>query len=195
MFLGSRGYFYGVEYICLFNNSFLTVISRNQDKCFRQLKGGRLGTLSRCCNTSTHSWTSVPSLPLAVSHEHQLGVMQDRNKGRCTLLRGAFFPPPLSTSARVAGVRSKYSGRNSSSVFRELRDKKWKKQGGEVFWVITPSFCIAAREGGGGGAFFPSHSLSLFFIYIFFCSGRFHSLLSMESILCTFCRQGSSGRK
>lgn len=107
-----------------------------------QTKMGRGGDLFYRSNICTHSWPSVPSLPLAVSHEHQLGVMPDRNKGRCTLW-GAFVFSSLSMSAWVTGVRSKYSGRNSSSVFRELRDKKVKKQGGEVFWVITPSFSIA----------------------------------------------------
>lgn len=31
-------------------------------------------------------------------------------------------------------------------MFLELGDKKVKKYGGEVFWIITPSFCVAMQS-------------------------------------------------
>lgn len=50
-----------------------------------------------------------------------------------------------------------------------------KKQGGEVFWVITPSFCIAAQEGGGAFLSLSLLLFLLFFLFLFFLAGSIAS--------------------
>lgn len=93
-------------------------------------------------------------------------MMLHRNTSQCTLAVSNLF---FSLSQRQSGEPVRRPSilviivPQCSGNTRIKSEKKTKKQGSEVFWVITSSFCIAVQE--GGGAFF---SVSPFFIYIYF---------------------------
>lgn len=89
---------------------------------------GRLGTSSDRCNTSTHSWTSAQSTIGCLTRTPVRRDVGQKQRRVALCSEDHLFFLLLSTSERGTGVRSKYSGCNSSSVFRELRDKNWKKE-------------------------------------------------------------------
>ncbi|CAB1428810.1 unnamed protein product [Pleuronectes platessa] len=77
----------------------------------------QLGKPAGC--QQTHIWKPALGNVCLVTRRKASGVM--RCSHLALLLNSPATPHP---HERVAGVRSKYSGRNSSSVFRELWDKK-----------------------------------------------------------------------